>query len=510
MGTSGCKAAVFSEEGGMLSFAYTEYEVKRSRPGWAELDTFEVWDKIKQTIKRAASSFPAAHDPIRALAVTSLGEALVPVTEDRRILGPSILNFDIRGEEYLKRLEELLPVERLYRINGNILGNHYSLTKLLWVRDHQPHIYEGAYKFLPWGSFVPFMLGAEARVDYSLANRTLLFDLDAADWSEEILGIVGLDRSKLPEPVPSGQAIGAVSKRAAEELGLPPGALIVAGAHDQCASAVGCGTIEEGLSLYGMGTFICIAPVFRRRRESSLMIERGLSTEHHAVPGRFVTFIYNQAGSLVRWFRDTFAAAEHREAKARGEDIYPLIFAEMPEGPSGLIVLPHFTTTGPPAFISDSCGVIVGLHLETTRGAILKGILEGVTFYLKECLETLPPTGIEIEEFRAVGGGSKSDAWVQLSADIIGRPFVRPKITEAGVLGAAIIAGVGSGTFSTFEEAVENVVRIERVFEPAPARERMYKDQFEKYKLLWPLLGPYLRSLKGQTGSRDRSRRPRP
>lgn len=495
VGTSRCKAAVFSEEGDLLSFAYEEYHIASPKPGWAELDTHEIWEKTKRVIQQVVSDPAVAHDPVKALAVTSLGEALVPVTEDRRILGPSILNFDSRGKEYLAALGEALPAERWYAINGNVLGNHYSLPKLLWIRDNLPDMYRETHKFLLWGSFVAFMLGADPVVDYSLANRTLLFDLGAEDWSEEILGLAGIDRAKLPGLARSGEVIGTVPRYVAGELGLPTGTLIVAGAHDQCAAAVGCGAIEEGTSAYGMGTFICITPVFRERRDPRVMIERGLCTEHHAVPGRFVTFIYNQAGSLVRWFRDTFAGAEHREAAAEGRDIYPALFAEMPEGPSGLIVIPHFTSTGPPSFISDSCGVIAGLRLETPRGAILKGILEGITFYLQECLETLPPTGIGIAEFRAVGGGSRSDPWVQLSADILGRPFLRPEITEAGVLGAAIIAGVGAGIFSSFAEGVEGMVRIERVFEPDPRWGERYRDRYREYKRLWPIFYEHLRTL---------------
>jgi xylulokinase len=225
------------------------------------------------------------------------------------------------------------------------------------------------------------------------------------------------------------------------------------------------------------------------------MIERGLNTEHHAVPGKYVSFIYNQGGSLVKWFRDTFAAAERRQAEEIGRDIYADLIAEVPEGPSGVMVLPHFTTTGPPAFVSDSCGVVAGLRLETSRGDILKGIIEGTTFYLKECVESLAPTGIEIADFRAVGGGSKSDAWIQVCADILGRPFVRPKITEAGALGAAIMAGVGSGAFPSYEAGVEAMVSLERAFEPDPQQHKRYESQFEKYRRLWPLMGKYLREL---------------
>jgi xylulokinase len=491
VGTTGCKTAVFSEEGNLISSAYTEYDFQSPAPGQAELDSDMVWQRIKGTIAQALAD--SKGDPVKALSVSSLGESTVPVTEDRRILGSSLLNFDIRGAEYLDRLSAFQKREDLYRINGNTLGNHYGLTKLLWLKDHRPDLYEKADKFLLWGSFVAFMLGADPVVDYSLANRTLLFDLEKEDWSEELVREAGLDREKLPETAPSGTLVGHVSMSAARELGLPPGTPIATGAHDQCANAVGCGVIGEGQAMYGMGTYICIVPVYSSRIEPKLMLERGLNTEHHAVPGIYVSFIYNQGGSIVKWFRDTFAKVEHNQAKIRGEDFYTRLFDELPDHPSRLMVLPHFSTMGPPDFISDSCGLMAGLHLDTSRGEILKGILEGNTFSLKECVEKLPGAGIEITGFRSVGGGSRSDAWIQISADIIGKPFARPKITEAGALGAAIMAGTGTGIFSSVGEGIEAMVHIEKTFEPNPDRHREYGILFEKYKKLWPLLSEYFR-----------------
>ena len=281
----------------------------------------------------------------------------------------------------------------------------------------------------------------------------------------------------------------------ASELGLPANVSIVTGAHDQCANAVGCGVIQEGRAVYGMGTFMCITPVFSKQREPAVMVERGVNTEHHAVPGNFVSFIYNQGGSLVKWFRDTFAAAEHRRAEEAGRDVYEDLFAEIPEGVSSTVVLPHFATTGPPEFVSDSSGIIAGLRLETSRGDILKGIVEGVTYYLQACVESLPPTGIEITEYRAAGGGSKSDAWLQMTADILQRPLVRPKVTEAGALGAAIIAGVGCGVFPSYQAGVEAMVSLERTFTPDPRKRKLYARRFEKYQRLWPLMAGYLRDL---------------
>jgi xylulokinase len=489
VGTSGCKAGVFSESGRLLRIAYREYDYQRRRPGWAELDTLPVWAKIQETIREAASG--ADEDPIEALSVSSLGEAVVAVTGDCRPIGPSLLNFDVRGAEYLPRLRSLLEDGRLYSINGNTLGNHYSLTKLLWLKEHRPDLHQETHKFLHWSGFVSFMLGADPAVDYSLANRTLLFDLERRDWSEELLELTGLDRAKLPVTVPSGTIIGHLASAVAAELNLPPGIPIVSGAHDQCCNGVGCGVIEPGAAMCGMGTYLCIMPVFQRRPEPAAMIQRGLNTEHHAASGNYVSFIYNQGGALVKWFRDTFASGEGHF----GSDAYPHLLGEMPEGPTGLMLLPHFTATGPPAFVEDSCGVVAGLKLETSRGEILKAILEGTAFYLRQCLEGLPGVGVQITDFRAVGGGSQSDAWIQICADILDRPFLRTANSQAGALGAAILAGAGSGLFPSLQAGVEKMVHLERTFRPDPQISGMYNQRFDVYRRMWPLMADYLREL---------------
>jgi xylulokinase len=493
VGTSGCKAAIFSKDGQLLGLAYHEYDYQRPQPGWAELDTNEVWKHIKEVIRQVTAS--GKGDPIEALCTSSLGEAVVPVSAQRKILGPAMLNFDVRGEEYLPELRELIRDDQLYQTNGNTLGNQYTLTKLKWLKQYRPGLYRQTDRFLSWSGFVSFMLGADARVDYSLANRTLLFDIEKMDWSKGMVEVTQLDLDKLPPTVPSGTVIGSVAKGIALELGLPAGIPIVSGGHDQCCNAVGCGVISPGQALYGMGTYLCLTPVFDQRPEASAMIKRGLNTEHHAVPGQFVSFLYNQGGALVKWFRNTFAAAERKKAQADGDNLYEILLAEMPGEVSRVMVLPHFTSTGPPAFITGSSGVLAGLKLDTARGEILKGLIEGMTFYIRATFETFPGAGIQVTDFRVAGGGSKSDAWVQISADILGRPFVRPMINEAGVLGAAILAGAGSGAFSSLEEGVKTMVRLGRTFEPDPKKQHLYNERFAKYQRLWPLMADYLQDL---------------
>ncbi len=493
MGTTGCKALAFSTEGRIISSAYQEYDTQRPEPGWGQLDSVDVWKKIKSVISQVASQ--CKDDPIKALAVSSLGEAVVPVAEDREILGPSILNYDTRGREYLDSLGEKLEDQYLFGINGNVLGNDYTLTKLLWIKEQMPELYNRTYKFLHWGAFVAFMLGSDPVVDYSLANRSLLFDINKTTWSEEVIDLVGLDQAKLPETAPAGKIVGTVSDSIAAELGLPKNVSIVTGAHDDCSAALGCGVIDEGRAMYSLGTFISVLVVYNERKDPKLMIERGLNTEHHAKSDKYVSFLFNQGGVLFKWFRDTFATKEASLAQAAGRDIYSDLFSEIPDGPSKVMVLPHFTSTGPPEYISESSGVMVGLTLETSRGDILKGILEGATFYLKECVDSLSEIGTEIKSYCAVGGGSKSDTWVQITADIMGRPFIRPKITEAGSLGAAILAGTAKGIYSSIEEGVKVCVKMEKTFEPNSEKTRLYNSWFEKYKGLWPLMSEYLKRL---------------
>ncbi|MCP4641679.1 MAG: hypothetical protein GY851_14645 [bacterium] len=492
VGTTGCKSSAFAEDGTPIATAYEEYDAQRPQPGWAELDAVDVWAKVKATVATVAAQ--TKEDPVAAVSVSSLGEAAVPVSSDRRILGPSILNFDVRGEEYLEGLAESLDAERLFDLNGNTLGNHYALTKLIWLKDHDPGLYAKADAFLLWAPFVAFMLGAEPVADYSLANRTLLFDLDSGDWSDELLAWSGLDRDKLPATAPSGTVIGSVSDAVADELGLPRGVSVATGAHDQCANGVGCGVTEEGRAMIGMGTYICIMPVYGARKDAAAMMPCGLNTEHHAAPGAFVSFIYNHGGSMLKWYRDTFAAEEHRHAQEQGDDIYAKLIAETPEGPSSVMVLPHFAATGPPDFITDSSGVITGLKLETTRGDVLKGILEGAVFYLRECVDSLAPAGIRIDEYRAVGGGSKSDVWLQATADILDRPITRPRVTEAGTLGAAILAGAATDVFKSVTEGTKAMVRLDKTFEPNAASHDRYDPRYQTYKRLWPTMKDWLTS----------------
>jgi xylulokinase len=481
LGTTGCKAAAFSKNGNCLAQAYREYSTIHPKSGQVELDSREVWEKVRQVIQEVASQ--TSRDPITALCTSSFGEAFVPVTKNREILGNSILCTDNRGTEYSDALSHDIGQGVFYKINPNILGPQYSLPKLLWLRDHERELFDKADYFLFWADLVPFLLGCEAVAVNSLANRSLLFDIVKNDWSDKLLSWSRMERKCLGRVVPGGSVIGTVSNSAASELGLPAGVKVVSGGHDQCCNALGSGCIKPGKAVCGIGTFECITPTYGELQEPLHMLSLRLNMEHHVLPGLYVSFLYNQAGILVKWFRDTFAS---KEVPPNGMDIYNTLDREMPETPTNLLVLPHFDPPMWPVHMIDTAGIIMGLKTSTTRGEILKAIMECETFYFVGSMLALKKLGIEIREFIATGGGAKSDPWLQIKADIFGVPFVRPRISEGGLLGAAMLAGIATDIYASAAEAARVFVKPDRCFEPDADRHAAYEEKLALYNELFP------------------------
>jgi len=490
IGTTGCKTAAFSEAGLCLATAYREYPMVHPRKGWAELDSAGVWQCVKAAIGEVATK--TSNDSVTALSVSSIGEAMTPVSADREILANSILCTDVRGSEYVNALKEEISQDDFFRINANIFGVHYSLPKLCWIRDHQPELWGQADKFLLWGDLIAYMLGGDPMTSFSHASRTLLFDIRRETWAPRLLEFSKIDDAKLPEPVPSGTAAGTVAASIASELGLGKGVKIIVGGHDQCCNALGAGIVTAGKAVCGVGTLECITPVYDHIPDAQAMLAGGLNVEHHVLPGLYVSFVFNQSGLLVRWFRDTFAAADAK-LLTDASDIYDVLASEMPTEPTKLFTLPYFELTGPPEFVRDASGVITGLRTTTTRGEILKSIMESATYFLAEAIGPLKGLGIDTSEFVATGGGAKSDSWLQIKADIFGVPFVRPRITECAALGAAILAGSGTKRFTDHQQAVSQFVARDRVFEPDPHRRAIYAERLAQYRKLFPLLRQFLR-----------------
>jgi len=477
IGTTGCKSVAFSLTGDQLARSYRDYEIVESKEGYAEFDPAEIWKKVKETIRDVAKQ--TSDDPVQALSVSSLGEAMVPVSEDGRILGNSILGSDPRGDEFINKLLESCSSHEIFRITGNLPGTFFSMSKILWIKKYRPELYLYTSYFLAWSDFICFMLGGIPSTNYSLACRSLLFDINNCTWSEELLNITGLDKTKFAPPLPSGTLLGYVNEKLAKHLHLGKNVSIVSGGHDQCCAVLGSG-VKSGskAAMYAMGTYICVAPVFSQIPDVDSMFANKLHIEHHVVPGSFITFIYTQSGgALVKWLRQMFMPADKKDA-------YDLLFDEITENLSDIIIIPKFGATGPPDFFSGNHGCISGLSLNHSRGDILRAALEGMSFYVRDCFEKLKGPFNDIDLFFANGGGSVSGKWLQITADILGKTIIRNKITEASSLGAAIIARKGCKLFATFDDSIDSMVKKDMIIYPDLSKKEFYDKKFEQYKII--------------------------
>ena len=487
VGITGCKAVAFSLTGEMLAQAYQEYPLYQPHPGWMELDPGEVWGAVMGVIRQVTGHIP--DDPVRALSVSTHGESVVPVDEKGQPLCRFITALDTRAGEQTEWWGEQLGKDRLFHITGMPLHPMYTVNKLMWLRQHEPDIFAGARRFLCMPDFVFHQLGLDPAMDYSLATRTMAFDVNRLTWSEEILSLAELDGERLSRALPSGSIVGEIAASVVEELGLAPGAVGVAGGHDQPSGALGCGAIAEGIAMDSTGTVECVAVASPKLVLDAELLESNLPIAPHTVPGMYLVLGYSSTGgALLRWYRDNFAAAEQQEADQTGRDVYDLILGQAADGPSPVLILPHFFGSGTPWMDPDSKGAILGLDMSTTKEQIIKGILDSVTYETKLSVDVMEEAGIAVRELRAIGGGAKSPRWLQTKADIFGKPVMAMDVSEAACLGVAILAGVATQAFSSIDEGVAQMVRVKRTYEPDMALHKRYLEKAQHFAQIYPTL----------------------
>ncbi|GMV36180.1 MAG: sugar kinase [Fimbriimonadales bacterium] len=485
VGTSGAKAIVFAEDGKTLGSGYREYPLLQPQPGWAELDPELVWRGVCEAVREAVSSAGRA-DPVRALAVSSQGEAVVPVDERMRPLANSAVSFCIRTMGYERVWDGRLSERQLYQITGQKLSHIYTAMKLMWLRDHQPAVFRNARRFLCYGDYVLARMGGEPAIDFSNAARTFCFDVQRACWSEEVLDATGLEPARLAPALPCGTPVGTIAKDVAQDLGLPSDVLLVVGAHDQPAGALGAGVVEPGVAVDSIGTVECLTAASDRLVLNDAAFASGFPCYAHAVPGLYVSLAWVfSGGSILRWFRDILCRGVVAEAQAAGADPYDVLLRDAPEGPSEVLLLPYFAGSATPNYDSNAKGAIVGLTLSTTRGEVLKAALDGISYEMRLLLDLWDGAGIPVERIRAVGGGAKSDLWLQQKADVYERPVARVNVADAACLGMAFAAGSACGVYASMEEAAGAVVRETEVFEPRPSFSSRYGEARSRYAQMY-------------------------
>ncbi len=490
IGTTGCKAIVFASDGRILGQASREYPILTPRANWAEQEAELVWTKAWEALGEAVSRAAQYNDVPVAMALSVQGEAVIPVDADGRALRPAILGMDTRTTGENKWLVSRFSRQKLFKRTGMPVHTINTLPKLLWLRRHEPRIWKGAHQFLLYEDFFLRRLVGRAVISHCLASRTQMYDLAKGDWADDILSECKIERERLALLPPlQGGVVGTLKKDLARSLGISGEVLLVSGGHDQACAALGSGVVKPGLAMVSTGTAEVVEVAMDKPKLAGQLEKGGISVYRHVVPGLYLAMTLNHSGGLLlRWFRDTLCRYECDKARGEGKDAYELILAGAPEWPTGVMVLPHFSGSGTPLLDTTSRGAIIGLTLTASRAVIAKAILEGLTFELRINTDLLKKCGINIRELHAVGGGARSNLWLQLKADICKIPLHIPKVTEAACLGAALLAGVGAGVYPDLVSAVSQMVQFERRVAPQRKSVLAYDKRCRIYQRLYPAL----------------------
>ncbi|MGE5223810.1 MAG: FGGY-family carbohydrate kinase [Omnitrophica WOR_2 bacterium] len=495
IGTGGAKAGLFDLNGELAGLCQQEYRFQHPHPGWSELDPEEVWEKVKQVVRGCTGGLDPARQEILALGLSVLGETSFPVDEDDRPVYPAIESMDKRAnayQEYLEWFEARFDRQSIFERTSYPINSMTPAVKILWLRENLPEVYRRIAKWVTFQDFVLWRMTGKPFIDYSLASRTMLFDARQKCWIPEYLDAMGLQEDFFSPPVIGSQPAGRLKAGAARELGLPEGILVVPGAHDQSCAALGVGVVREGAAGDGTGSVEAISTVTRTPLASAEMLQRGQGSQCHVAPDLYLALTFHlSAGSLVRWYRDQLGQWEQDQAHREGQDPYDLITdtaRRSPPGANGLLVLPHWSGAGTgrtPALNPNSRGAILGFNLTHTKSDLNRAIFEGITYEARYLIESLESTGIQIKDLLVTGGGAKSPFWLQMKADITGKRILVPSVTEASLLGAALLAGVGAGVYANIETAVERTIRSAGVYNPNPELAPVYDRGFAIYRDLY-------------------------
>ena len=487
IGTTGCKAIVFDLLGDIKGDSFHEYDIICEKPGYAEQDPELVWQITKNVLRQAV--YKSNTKDIKALSISVQGDAVIPVDKNIKALHHSLLGMDYRTVKQAQDFAQQFGDRALFNRTGMRPHPMNSLTKIIWFKENRPDIYERTFKFMTYGDFILSKLGAEPVMDYTMASRTMAFDIKTKTWSKDILKVIGLEEDLLSRPVPSGEVVGTIYNHLAAELGIPKDTVLVTGGHDQTCAALGAGVVKENIAIDSHGTAEVLSTAFHKPMLNDFMYNSYYPCYSHVKKDMYFTFALNHIGGLLfKWYRDNLGYAEVSEAEKLGINPYELMISKTSKGPSSIMVLPHFNGSGTPWCDLESKGAIVGLSMSTTRHDMVKAILDSLTYELRINMETMKNAGIMINELRCVGGAAKSPAWLQIKADITGCTVSTLRIREAACLGAGILASTAVGGYRSLEEGVFQTVNIEKVFEPLSNISKSYNDQYEIYRELYGTL----------------------
>lgn len=481
IGTTAVKALVVNGSGSVVADAESPQDLSVPQPGWSEQNPSDWWQGTVEAVRAACAQ--AGINDVASIGLSGQMHSSVLLDASDEVLRPAILWNDVRTTAQCRFITETLGKSELARFVGNPALEGFTAPKLLWVRDEEPNVFEKTRSVLLPKDYIRFLMTGEKAMEPSDAAGTLLFDIRENCWSAEMLSALELDAEWLPLIAGSDEITGRLTSSAADALGLRKGTPVVGGGADNAAASVGSGVVVPGTMQTSIGTSgAVVAPIDRPRVDPEMRIH----SFNHAIPDMwYLMGVVLSAGAALSWFRRALTGPQ---GSGPSYDELTAEAAETPPGAGGITFLPYLTGERTPHADSNARGVFVGIHAGHERGHMVRAVMEGVTFALRDSLELMRGLNADAEEAVAVGGGARSPFWRQMQADVLGVPVATVGPSGGAPYGAAILAAVGSGAFSSVSEACQAWIQSIDRLEPNPNVHDAYEHAYERYGKLYPRL----------------------
>lgn len=489
IGTSGTKTVLFDEQGTVIASKTIEYPMYQPKNGYAEQDPKDWANAAINTLKAVVSESGVSKDDIKGIGLSGQMHGLVMLDKAGEVIRNSIIWCDQRTAKEVDQMNSILGERKLIEITANPALTGWTAAKILWVKNNEPQNYEKCRHILLPKDYIRYVLTGELATDVSDASGMQLLDVPNRCWSDEILSALDIDKSLLGKVYESCEVTGTLTKQMAELTGLNEGTIVVGGAGDNAAAAVGTGVVEDGKAFTTIGTS---GVVFAHTSNISVDPLGRVHTCCAAVPGAWhVMGVTQGAGLSLKWFRDNFCGSEKETAALMGVDEYYLMDKEAETveiGSNRLLYLPYLMGERTPHLDPNARGVFFGLSAMHTKKDMLRAVMEGVSYSLLDCVEVFKEMHINISDMMACGGGGSSPLWRSMLADLYNCPVKTLASKEGPALGVAILAGVGAGIYSSVPEACKAVIKVNKTQEPVPENVPEYEKFYKLYTEIYPAL----------------------
>ena len=482
IGTQSTRTLLFDTRGDVLAKTSYEYGLDTPQPGWAQQDANVWWKAVIVTVRDVLDQSGVEPTNIACVAVDAQMHAAIPIDQRGEVLVPAVqLWCDKRSAEIINTFESIHVPADIFPLAGNRPTTAWQGFKTKWIQQHQPEIYAKAWKIVTASTFIVYRLTGELAISYAEASGTYCMDSHREAWSDNLIGMLGIDSDRLPQIAPATSVAGYVTPEIASLTGLQHGTPVAVGAADFLAAALSAGMTKPGDAADISGTSCLMAVV----SQEALMDPR-LMNLHHEIDGWASYGVVETGGGALRWFRDQFCYADELTAERMGRNVFEIMVegaGRISPGSDGVLFFPYLLgerLLGSPY----SRGVFFGLHQRTDRSTMIRAILEGITFELRRTLEIVEQAGIKVDRIRATGGGAQSDIWNQIRADIYNKPVVTLSGEDGSVLGAAILAGLAVGIWPDASEACDHLTHVNKVFQPDLVNLGRYAMLYEEFNVL--------------------------